>query len=98
MVRDMLQKGKAQGFNVLRTWAHTVDPQYTMQVLLSAAAAAACGRQSNLQSAPALPDVSAPPAAFHPAAFLSLTPVRLPHCLNSMPYCRPPRACTTRRR
>ncbi|PRW59651.1 nitrilase 2 isoform A [Chlorella sorokiniana] len=31
LVRDLLQKGKANGFNVMRTWAHTVNPQFAMQ-------------------------------------------------------------------
>lgn len=32
LVRDLLQKGKANGFNVMRTWAHTVNPQFALQV------------------------------------------------------------------
>lgn len=32
LVRDLLQKGKKNGFNVMRTWAHTVNPQFAMQV------------------------------------------------------------------
>lgn len=31
LVRDLLQKGKAAGFNVMRTWAHTVNPQFALQ-------------------------------------------------------------------
>ena len=31
-MRDLLQKGKAYGFNVMRTWAHSVNPQYALQV------------------------------------------------------------------
>jgi len=31
-VRDLLQKGKQNGFNVMRTWVHTVNPQFAMQV------------------------------------------------------------------
>lgn len=32
LVRDLLAKGKAAGFNVMRTWAHAVNPQYAVQV------------------------------------------------------------------
>lgn len=32
LVRDLLAKGKAHGFNVMRTWAHAVNPQYATQV------------------------------------------------------------------
>lgn len=31
LVRDLLAKGKAHGFNVMRTWAHAVNPQYATQ-------------------------------------------------------------------
>lgn len=32
LVRELLAKGKETGFNVMRTWAHSVNPQYAMQV------------------------------------------------------------------
>ncbi len=41
LVRDLLAKGKASGFNVMRTWAHAVNPQYAVQVCGCWAGAAA---------------------------------------------------------
>jgi hypothetical protein len=32
LVRDLLAKGKRYGFNTMRTWVHSVNPQYAMQV------------------------------------------------------------------
>lgn len=31
LVRSLLAKGKEAGFNVMRTWAHSVNPQYAVQ-------------------------------------------------------------------
>ena len=31
-MRDLLAKGKRYGFNTMRTWVHSVNPQYAMQV------------------------------------------------------------------
>ncbi len=31
LIRSMLWRGKENGFNVLRAWAHTVSPQYALE-------------------------------------------------------------------
>ncbi|GMH39935.1 hypothetical protein BSKO_07839 [Bryopsis sp. KO-2023] len=32
MIRDMMEEGKAKGFNVMRIWAHSVSKQYALQI------------------------------------------------------------------
>lgn len=33
LVREQLAAGKAAGLNVMRTWVHTVNPQYALQTV-----------------------------------------------------------------